>query len=220
MSRAELPLRPERPSGYLRDAVDNAAVASRVLMDLLNRHKDADGRSRRLVSIEYEGSFIPPRRYAGPHSIFVIPLADEDVQNLADRMDSFASLIRKVAHLLQLDRVEEPTPSARLLGRIIGEQAMILSRAIPKLEHKQEYGEILRQVIELRRLEKMADDTLNQAMVVLYDGATDISTLIEAIRLSGLYHLMENATDRAEDIASILEGMILQQRRHDHQTTG
>lgn len=210
VSRAELALRPERPSDYLRDAADNAVVASRVLMDLLNHHKNAGGRSRRLVGLEYEGYSIPPRRYAGPQSTIVIILTDEDVQSLAHAIDTFATLIREVAHLLQPNRVEEPTPSARLLGRIIAEQAILLSRAISKLEQEQEYGEILGQVIELRRLEKMANDTLNQTMVVLYDGASDVSTLTEAIRLSELYHLMENATDRAGDIASVLEGMILQ----------
>ena len=69
--------------------------------------------------------------------------------------------------------------------------------------------QIRRHVLEVHRLENEADDTLNEALAALYDDATDIPSLITCIRWGELYGLLEDATDRAEDVADVLEGIYL-----------
>jgi uncharacterized protein Yka (UPF0111/DUF47 family) len=64
-------------------------------------------------------------------------------------------------------------------------------------------------VVEIHRLENEADDVLNEALAVLYDGASDIPSLVTCMRWGELYGLLEDATDRAEDVADVLEGIYL-----------
>ena len=81
---------------------------------------------------------------------------------------------------------------------------------MPLLEHGGKQAAALRRhVVEIHRLENEADDALNQALATLYDGAVDIPTLVCAIRWGELYGLLEDATDRAEDVANTLEGIVL-----------
>ncbi|MFO5197542.1 DUF47 family protein, partial [Salmonella enterica subsp. enterica serovar Typhimurium] len=68
---------------------------------------------------------------------------------------------------------------------------------------------MLRVVVDINRLEDEADDVLNHALAVLYDDATDIPSLIKAIRWGELYTDLEVATDRGEDVANTLEGIVL-----------
>ena len=58
-------------------------------------------------------------------------------------------------------------------------------------------------------LENEADDALNQALATLYDEATDIPSLVTCIHWGEIYGLLEDATDRAEDVADVLEGIYL-----------
>lgn len=105
--------------------------------------------------------------------------------------------------------MERPTEPSRLLARIIGEQAALIAEAIPLLGDQKLYDRLLRLVVDINRLEDEADDILNDALAALYDGAADIPALIKAIRWGELYADLEVATDRGEEVANTLEGIVL-----------
>jgi uncharacterized protein Yka (UPF0111/DUF47 family) len=109
-----------------------------------------------------------------------------------------------------LYRLAESTEPARLLARILQEQAEGLAKAVALLGNIGKNGDqIRRYVVEIHRLENEADDVLNEALAVLYDDASDIPTLVNRMRWGELYGLLEDATDRAEDVADVLEGIYL-----------
>ena len=81
---------------------------------------------------------------------------------------------------------------------------------MPDLEQAAKRAAALRTtILELHRAENEADDALNDALAGLYDGVTEIPTLVTAIRWGELYGLLEDATDRAEGIANTLEGILI-----------
>jgi uncharacterized protein Yka (UPF0111/DUF47 family) len=67
----------------------------------------------------------------------------------------------------------------------------------------------MRQTVAINRLENEADDVFYNALATLYDGATDIPAVIAAIRWGEIYQELEDATDRAEDVANAVEGIVL-----------
>jgi uncharacterized protein Yka (UPF0111/DUF47 family) len=69
--------------------------------------------------------------------------------------------------------------------------------------------EIRRHAVEVHRLENEADDVLNRSLATLYDEAHDIPSLVKCMRWGELDGLLEDATDRAEDVADVLEGIYL-----------
>ena len=138
------------------------------------------------------------------------PLDREDIRDLAVKLDDLVDDAEEAGKRLVLFRLEGEKDAATLLARILHEQTLMLARAMPLLANVSKHGdEIRRLVLETHRLENEADDTLNQALAVLYDGVTDIPALISQMRWGEICGLLEDATDRAEDVADVLEGIYL-----------
>ena len=95
------------------------------------------------------------------------------------------------------------------MARIIAAQAKLLTTAMPLLENPSQGEELRRQALEIRKLESEADVIIDAASASLYDGASDIPNLVAAIRWGELYQYLEDATDRAQDVANALEEISL-----------
>ena len=64
-------------------------------------------------------------------------------------------------------------------------------------------------LVEINRLENQGDRLLEQALAALYGDGTDLPALIEGLKWKEVYELLEVATDRAEDVADVLESIVL-----------
>lgn len=199
----------ERFFAYFEEGAANATAAAQVLVDLLTNYTDVERKVRHLRELEHRGDEIAHRLFHALNKTFVTPLDREDIRALTSELDNFVDFIEEVAKRLWIYRVDQPTEWAQQLARIIGEQAVILSKAMPLLEHAKQRDEVLKHTVEINRLENEADDVLHQALAGLYDGASDIPSLIKAIRWGELYQLLEDATDQAEDVANSLETIVL-----------
>ena len=201
--------RDERFFDYFRDAATNAAEASNQLLDLLQNYQDVERKVRRLRDIEHRTDEITHSIFNALNRTFVTPLDREDIRDLAGELDDLVDMVEEVGKRIWLYRIEQPTEQACMLARIIQEQTEILRNAIPLLEHRKHADTVLRHTVEINRLENEADDVLNDILATVFDGASDIPSLVKAIRWSELYQLLEDATDRAEDVANVLEGIVL-----------
>jgi predicted phosphate transport protein (TIGR00153 family) len=202
--------RDEQFFDHFREAAANAAEAAHLLADLFERGDDVERRVHRLRDLEHRGDEITHRIFNALNSTFVTPLDRDDISDLASRFDDFVDDIEEVGRRLVLYRLEDPPEPARLLTRILAEQADVLVEAMPHLERVAKEGAALRRAfLEVHRLENEADDALSQALAHLYDGVTEVPALITAMRWGELLGLLEDATDRAEDVANTLEGIML-----------
>lgn len=194
---------------YFRQGGKNAAEVAQVLIDLFNNYSDVERKARRIRDLEHQGDEITHEIFKALNRTFVTPLDREDIANLAGRLDDFVDSIEEATRRIWLYRLDGPTEHARLLSRIIGDQANILSGSMPHLENKREWNHLLECTIEIHRLENEADDVLGRALAGLYEGVTDIPGMIKAIRWGEIYQHLEDATDRAEDVANTLEGIVV-----------
>jgi uncharacterized protein len=202
--------RDEQFFGLFAEAAANALETARLLAEVVAHGPDTERTVRRLRDLEHHGDEISHRIFSALNSTFVTPLDREDIRDLAVKFDDLVDDAEETGKRLGLYRLTDSPEPARLLSRILHEQAMSLAKAIPLLTNVGKNGEeIRRHVLEVHRLENEADDTLNEALAALYDDATDIPTLITSIRWGELYGLLEDATDRAEDVADVLEGIYL-----------
>ena len=199
----------ERFFGYFRDAATNVLEAARLLVDLIDHYEDVERKTRRLRDYEHRGDEITHQIFNALNSTFVTPFDRDDIRNLASEFDDFLDYIEEIGQRLHLYRIEQTTEKARLLARIIGEQAVLLAEAIPMLEEAKQHDKLLRITVDIHRLENEGDEVLSQALAGIYDDATDIPSLIKAMRWNELYQQLEDTTDRAEDVANTLEGIVL-----------
>ena len=202
--------RDEQFFDHFQESAANAAEVTAVLARLVDNGVDQQRDVNLLRDLEHRGDEITHRIFSALNSTFVTPLDREDIRTLAVELDDLVDDAEEAGRRLWLYRLTETQEPARLLARILHEQAKRLAEAVPLLANVGKHGdEIRRHVLEIHRLENEADDTLNLALGTLYDGATDIPSLVACIRWGELYGLLEDATDRAEDVADVLESIYL-----------
>jgi predicted phosphate transport protein (TIGR00153 family) len=201
--------RDERFFDYFRDAAKNAAATAQLLVDLVEHRQDVEQKVRRLRELEHRGDEITHQVFNALNRTFVTPLDREDIRTLASSIDDFVDAIEDVGKRLWIYRIDQTTSYARSLAQIIDEQARVLAEAVPLMERAKDADNLKRQIVVINRLENEADDLLNTALASMFDGADDIPALIKAIRWGELYQQLEEATDRAEDVANTLEGIML-----------
>jgi uncharacterized protein Yka (UPF0111/DUF47 family) len=195
---------------FFEEAAANALEVAGVLIEVVSNGVDVDRKVRRLRDLEHRGDEITHRIYSALNSTFVTPLDREDIQQLAAAFDNFVDDMEEAGKRRGLYRIDHSTEPARLFTRILQEQAEILTGAMPLLANPgKNSAELRRAVVEIHRLENEADDALNQALASLYTGVDDVPGVILSIRWGELYGLLEDATDAAEGIANVLEGILI-----------
>jgi uncharacterized protein Yka (UPF0111/DUF47 family) len=121
-------------------------------------------------------------------------------------MDDVTDFIHAAADAMLLYRVDSPSQRARELADIIVQAAIEIEETVPQLRHPAKLKQILPRCVEINRLENAADRVFRSAMAELFDYSTDIAYII---KWREIYEHMEQATDRCEDVADVLEGVAL-----------
>ena len=202
--------RDERFFDLFAEAAANALASATTLAEIIERGPETERKVRRLRDLEHHGDELTHRVFQALNTTFVTPLDREDIRAIAAEIDDFVDDIEETGKRLWLYRLEESTDHARLFARLLVEQAQVMDRGVPHLERAAKEADKLRDcVLELHRLENEADDALNLALAGLYDGVTEIPALIRALRWGELYGLLEDATDRGEDIGNSFDAIML-----------
>jgi len=188
------------------ESARNLVRAAQLLAQLLEDWEDVEERARQMTELEHHGDNITHRIIAQLHATFVTPIDREDIAQLAERMDDVMDFMEGAAVALVLYKVSQPTERAKELADILIKVTSEVSKAIPRLRHRKQLDQIPGHCIEINRLENEADAVLRSALGELFDHQVDIA---EVIKWREIYEHMENATDRCEDIANVLEGVMI-----------
>ncbi len=194
---------------YFHEAAGNAEEVARALSDLLDDYSDVERKARRVRDLEHRGDEITHQIYSALNRTFVTPLDREDIADLTSRLDDFVDTIEQAVRRTWLYRIDEPTEHARLLAHIINEQGVLIASIVPLLKKRKQWDDLLHRTIDIHRLENEADEVLDRALRGQFEGVSDVQGLIKAIRWGEIYQDLEDASDRAEDIANTLEGIVV-----------
>ncbi len=188
------------------EAGTNIARAGELIDRLFEAWPEERELMAELVACEHDGDRITHDIIQRLNQTFVTPIDREDIYALASSLDDIVDYIEEAADFLGLYRIEAPMAQAQELGAVLREACQAVANAIPRLR---DFRDIHHYTVEINRLENEGDDVLNHALADLFDDATDIPSLIKAIRWNELYQQLEDTTDRAEDVANTLEGIVL-----------
>jgi hypothetical protein len=188
-------------------SADKVLEGATLLVDMLENYTDVERKARRLRDVEHDGDEITHQIFRALNGTFVTPLDREDISLLATRLDDVLDWVEEVGKRLYIYKIDQPTELARRFGRVILDQARVIQRTVPLLEHIKDEASIHEAIVEIHRLENEADDMLVEALAGLYDGATDIPSLVRSMRWSDIYELLEEATDTGERVAITLESI-------------
>ena len=184
----------------------NLVIAAEKLVDLFNNYEDVEAKAKQLKDMEKRGDIITHEIIQRLHRTFVTPIDREDIALLANSLDDVMDFIEAAGRTAFLYRIAQPTERARELASIVAKVTYKLSEVIPHLRHRNQFERIMEQCVEINSLENEADDVHHAALAELFENCTDAC---EIIKWREIYQHMEDATDRGEDVANVLEGIVL-----------
>ncbi len=186
-------------------SVANVAAAAKELANLFEDYTNVPQKVARIVELEHRGDFITHQIIEQLHRSFLTPLDREDITLLSGRLDDVMDFIEDAANAMLIYKIEKPTIRAREQAAILVAMAEELVKAIPCLRNRSKNKQILEYCIEINRLENEADAVMRFALVELFDGMPPY----DVIKWREIYQHLENAADRGEDVANVLEGVVL-----------
>ena len=190
-----------------QSAVNIQDVARRLLDLMTDFDNNVEGKVREIKEKEEFGDMIIHDITRALHRTFVTPIDREDILMLAARLDDVVDAMDEAAQYTLEYQIEKPTEHARRLAEIIVECANELERAIGMLSSKNsKLEEILPMTVEINRLENVADQVASRARGELFNDGSDVTQIL---KWRDIYDDLEEATDRAEDAANVLEGIVL-----------
>ncbi len=190
---------------FEQDSV-NLVEAGHALVSMLDDWQDIEIKANAITDIEHTGDGITHEIIARLHRTFVTPMDREDMTALVNALDDVLDFIQSAADAMLLYKVAKPTHRAKELAQIILEATLVIQRAMPILRHQGKLNDILTHCVELNRLENQADRVYRAALGELFSDTSDVITIL---KWREIYDHLERATDRAEDVANVLEGVAL-----------
>jgi len=144
------------------------------------------------------------------HKTFITPIDREQIHGLINAMDDVLDLLQDATETMSLYDVRHMTEEVLRLGEISAKCCDRVQHAVtlmPKLNDPAIAEAAIKTCDEIDRLESDADRVMRSAMSKLFREEPDVR---ELIKLKAIYELLESITDRCEDVANLIEGVVLE----------
>ena len=198
--------REERFFELFQDQAKNVVKGAGLLVALVEDHTRAGDLRREIEEVEHEGDITTHEIADRLNRTFVTPFDHEDIHALAGRMDDILDNIEATADRMFLYEAGAASPEMVGLVGVLAETTKALEKAV---EGMQDIGKNARRImdycIEIHRLENVGDEESRLALAKLFKG----SDALHALKWKEIYDHVEEAIDKCEDVASILEGIVV-----------
>ncbi|HXF29383.1 MAG TPA: DUF47 family protein, partial [Chlamydiales bacterium] len=182
---------------------DHAAVCEKAAMEFA-----AGSNYATIKELEHQADDITHKCKEALHKTFITPIDRDDIFKLISTMDDIIDNIDTAASRLSLYKIQEPTAEFRLLTHLLEQATKKVSLAVCALPHLKNSAPILQNCIEINSIENEADWVFNEALVNLFNNFSHDPCLV--FKWKEIYEIVEEAVDRCEDVANIVEGIILE----------
>jgi len=192
------------------DCVLQAAVA---LSEMVAQYDKADLRekaNRKIDDAEHAADRITQEVNRTLHKTFITPIDREQIHSLINTMDDVADLIQDCAETMTLYGVARMNEEIVRLTDLCVKCCQRMRHAVSLLADiaKASTAEAaLKTCEEIDQLESDADRVMRSAMSKLFRDEPDVR---EVIKLKAVYELLETITDKCEDVANLIEGIVLE----------
>ncbi|QRX82196.1 DUF47 domain-containing protein [Glaciimonas sp. PAMC28666] len=177
------------------------------MVALMTNFDDLEIRVHAIEGIEKQADKITYAAIDMLHKTFITPIDRDDIHKLITRMDDILDLLEDAAQTISLYDIKAITPEAKRLAELCLACAEKVKSAVALLHNMDNSTKILEICAEIDRLESDADHVMRAAMSKLFRDEPDVRTLI---KLKAIYEILETVTDRCEDVANIIEGIIVE----------
>jgi predicted phosphate transport protein (TIGR00153 family) len=178
-------------------------VGAALLEEMLAPERPIWDKADEIKEVEHKCDFITHEIIQRLHRTFVTPLDREDIHTLARTLDDVMDAIDASAAVVRLYQIDRVRPDARELARLVAISAEQVVIAMKALERRHGVAE---PAVEINRLENEADRAHQNAVRRLFE---EEQNPVAIIKWKEVLDFLEAATDRCEDVANVLEGVVV-----------
>jgi predicted phosphate transport protein (TIGR00153 family) len=185
---------------------------ARKLVDLLDNPSLAEKLAQDVKSIEHDADTITHETVRRLHETWITPLDRHDIHDLITRLDDVLDMIEAVSERVAIFRVEKKNDLSVQLAKVLLKACEILAAAVAGVADVSKSSQkILDAAVEINRLENEADDIYRKALGELFNPPKDVQpNTLEIMKWREIFDYLENATDACEDVANVLEAIVLE----------
>ncbi len=187
---------------------DAVVEGTKLLRGLLDDFSDVPQKVAAIKAVEHRADDITHRAFARLHTQFITPFDRAEIHRLLSRIDDVLDLADAAAERLGLYDIEQVLPEARELAGVLVAQAEKMAEVVRGLRtYRKDSAAVLGGCREINALENQADSLTRRTMAKLFRRGSDPLTVV---KWKEIIDLIESATDRAEDVANVIEGVVLE----------
>lgn len=194
--------------------------AAHLLSEMLERVSEAAELSKQISEIEHAGDRITHETLARLHKTWITPLDRSHIQSLISALDDVLDFIEAVSERVVLFEITSAPDDARKIAKYVLEACQAVEQAVKLLPNLKQPEKILQLCVEINRIENEGDRIYRHALADLYRSPQSRADRpgsipppqdwLEVPKWRDIYDNLETACDRCEDIANILEGVVLE----------
>jgi uncharacterized protein len=191
---------------YFEEHASLTVTGTAELVSMVSGPVNIDAKARRIKEIEHETDVITHRCVGALHTVFITPIERDDIYRLITRMDDIMDYVEAGAERIALYDIREMTPEVVEMATTLARAAKEVQEALHGLRDLKNPKKVLAKCVEINEIENEADAILRRALARMFKEEKDA---IKIIKWKEIYEHLEGATDRCEDVANIIEGVVL-----------
>ncbi|QQE78628.1 DUF47 domain-containing protein [Alicyclobacillus sp. SO9] len=200
-----MPKRSHRLFEYLVQISENIESAAAAFTDGLNHLSDPEALTAKMRNLERTGDELTRNLMSLLDATYITPLDREDYLTLAVRLDDIVDGLEAVTVRFDVYNVKDATPVMYEFAENINNSVNEITQSIANLQ-TQNLVELRAHTAQLNQLEKVGDQLLFESLRELFRDEHDPLTVI---KLKEIYEILEGVTDRCEDVADLLDSIIV-----------
>src|ERR1051325_7680341 len=180
------------------------AVELKAMMDNMG---ETESRAHNIKAIETRADTVTYETIQLLHQTFITPIDRDEIHQLITRMDDILDLMGDVSQCMLLYDIKAVTEETRQLADIFLRSTQRVRTAVSQLSDLANTKAILALCKDIDQLESDADHVMRTAMAKLFREEADVKHLF---KMKEIYQLLESVTDRCQDVANIIEGIVIE----------
>ena len=169
---------------------------------------DIAASAKQVRELEHEADSITHKCVEALHKTFITPIDRDVIHQLITRLDDVMDFVEAAAERVTLYEVTHIISDARDLADVLVRAALDVQIALKGLRNLKDTRTILAKCIDINRLENEADEILRRSVARLFKEKKDDPIFV--IKWKEILENLETATDRCEDVANTIEGVVLE----------
>jgi len=178
-----------------------------LFLALARGSQDVPGLCAKIKEVESACDKVTHDTVASLHKVFITPLDRNDIHRLISRMDDVMDMVEAAARSIDLYQIREPSVELVAMADTLLASSRQVAEAVKGLRDLKQPRQILDSCVEINRLENESDRQLADAIAHLFHETTDP---ILVIKWKEIYETIEMATDSCEDVANVIEGVVME----------